>query len=100
MTDLAWVIRIRDDFAHWVLDLRHEHPAVVALLDQHVAAVRHAIRSLGEQVNPAALLGYLIGFWDGAQEKGWRAPEPGQALDFATLRMTAVCLMLDPAPVS
>ncbi|MFE3453967.1 DUF6401 family natural product biosynthesis protein [Nonomuraea sp. NPDC059194] len=81
-----------------MLELPAEHPGVGALLDQHVAAIRHAIRSIGEQVGHTALLSYLIGFWDGAHEKGWRAPEPGHPLDFATLRMSAVCLMLAPAP--
>ncbi|MEV0583625.1 DUF6401 family natural product biosynthesis protein [Nonomuraea sp. NPDC050310] len=90
--------RVRAEFAQWVLDLQADHPGVTALLDQHMAAVRQAITSLGEQLSPPALIGYLIGFWDGAHEKGWRVPDQGEPLDFATLRMSAVCLMLEPAP--
>ncbi|MFI6290943.1 DUF6401 family natural product biosynthesis protein [Nonomuraea sp. NPDC050790] len=99
MADLVWVERVRSEFAQWVLDLRAEHPGVGALLDQHMAAVRQAITSAGEQLSPPALIGYLIGFWDGAREVGWRPRPPGGPLDFATLRMSAVCLMLDsPRP--
>ncbi|MEU6426523.1 DUF6401 family natural product biosynthesis protein [Microbispora sp. NPDC046973] len=97
MSEQSWPARIRADFAQRVLDLRLQHPGVLASLDQHTTAVRHAIAELGERVGPASLLAYLIGYWDGAREKGWRAPGPGQPLDFATLRMSAVCLMLDAA---
>ncbi|MBB2915463.1 hypothetical protein FHS43_006783 [Streptosporangium becharense] len=99
MSDHLWPARIRSEFAQWVLDLRAHHPGVVASLDQHVAEVRHAISSLGEKVGPVSLLGYLIGFWDGAHEVGWRPPQPGQPLDFVSLRLSAVCLMLEPVPV-
>ncbi|MEU8058604.1 DUF6401 family natural product biosynthesis protein [Microbispora bryophytorum] len=95
MSEQSWPVRIRAEFAQRVLDLRHQHPGILASLDQHMTAVKHTIAELGERVGPASLLAYLIGYWDGAREKGWRAPAPEQPLDFATLRMTAVCLMLD-----
>ncbi len=97
VSEHSWPVRIRAEFAQRVLDLRHQHPGVLASLDQHMAAVRQAISGLGERVGPSSLLAYLIGFWDGAQEKGWRTPGPDQPLDFAVLRMTAVCLLLDTA---
>lgn len=99
MPDQAWPERVRARFAQRVLDLRHAHPGLGALLDQHAAEVRQHIRATGERVGPDTLLGYLIGFWDGAHEQGWRPPGPGDPPDFATLRMSAVCLMLEPAPV-
>lgn len=98
MSDQSWPVRIRAEFAQRVLDLRHQHPGILASLDQHTTAVRHAIAELGERVGTASLVAYLIGYWDGARERGWRAPEPGQPLDFAALRMTAVCLLLDAVP--
>lgn len=97
VSEQSWPVRIRAEFAQRVLDLRHQHPGILASLDQHMTAVKHAIAELGERVGPASLLAYLIGYWDGAREKGWRAPGPEQPLDFATLRMTAVCLLLDAA---
>ncbi|GGL19881.1 DUF6401 family natural product biosynthesis protein [Planomonospora parontospora] len=100
MSERSWPARLRAEFAQRVLDLRVQHPGVGAALDQHAAEVRQAIVSLGQQVGPVSLLGYLIGFWDGAHEAGWRAPGPDQPLDFAALRLSAVCLMLDPAPAA
>ncbi|MCT9934626.1 DUF6401 family natural product biosynthesis protein [Planotetraspora sp. A-T 1434] len=100
MSDQHWPARIRSEFAQWVLDLRAQHPGIGASLDQHAAAVRQAIRALGERVSPVSLLAYLIGYWDGAHEKGWRAPQPGQPLDFAALRLSAVCLMLESVPAA
>ncbi|MBG0831758.1 hypothetical protein HS041_29000 [Planomonospora sp. ID67723] len=98
MSDQSWPARIRAEFAQWVLDLRAEHPGIGASLDQHIAAVRHALAGVGQ--HSVCLLAYLIGFWDGAHEKGWRAPQPGQPLDFAALRLSALCLMLETAPAS
>ncbi|GIH93277.1 DUF6401 family natural product biosynthesis protein [Planobispora siamensis] len=100
MSEQLWPARVRAEFAQWVLDLRAEHPGVGASLDQHIAAVRHSLAEVGQQLNVAGLLGYLIGFWDGAHDKGWRAPQPGQPLDFATLRLSALCLMLEAEPAA
>lgn len=98
MTERTWPERVRAEFAEWVLAARHAHPGLGAALDQHAAAVRESIRAAGERVGPDTLTGYLIGFWDGAHEQGWRPPRPGDPLDFAALRLSAVCLMLDAVP--
>ncbi|WP_344866737.1 DUF6401 family natural product biosynthesis protein [Planomonospora alba] len=101
MSEDSWPARIRAQFAQRVLDLRALHPGVGAALDQHAAEVRQAIASLGQPVGRDSLVGYLIGFWDGAHEAGWRVPAPcEQPLDFAALRLSAVCLMLDPEPAA
>lgn len=67
------------------LALLPEHPGLLAAVDQHVAALREAI-----EVNEETLGDYLLGFVDELRERNWTfTGEP----DFATLRLTAICLL-------
>lgn len=61
------------------------HPGVLAAVDQHMAALREAI-----ELDEETLGDYLLGFVDELRDRNWTfTGEP----DFATLRLTAICLL-------
>ncbi|GEM_PF-6991541 len=73
-------------------------------LDQHVAAVREAVETaLGPRRNErdqwiSALVRYASGFVDAATGRGWwPSSAADQALDWESMRLAAVCLMVSEA---
>lgn len=67
------------------LALLPRHPGLLAAVDQHVAALRETI-----EITEETLGDYLLGFVDELRERNWTyTGEP----DFATLRLTAICLL-------
>jgi Family of unknown function (DUF6401) len=81
-TPLRWVM---DVFGIRLSDLSAD-PALVAMVDQHAAAIRDGI-SLSQET----LSDYLLGFIDGLREWGWSEPTD---YDFPMLRLTAVCWLI------
>jgi len=66
-------------------------PGLAAAVDQHTAAVRDVITASGDEPVSQVLLDYVHGFADAALERGWW-PEDG--LDWATVRVIAVCSLM------
>jgi hypothetical protein len=50
-------------------------PRLLALLDQHAAAVRDSLRADVRPLSPAALTRYAHGVRDAAREHGWLPPD-------------------------
>jgi Family of unknown function (DUF6401) len=101
------------------LGLAAGSPGVLAAVDQHAAEVRNALTggeasfqagvadlgpvnwadeahdALGAGRGPVTrvLLGYARGFVEAAMGRGW-VPAPGVAMDWESLRLAAVCLLL------
>ena len=54
-------------------------PALLALVDQHAAAVRESLRGAGRPVDADAVSGYARSVMASAERMGRRLPEPGEA---------------------
>lgn len=72
-------------------------PALVAMVDQHAAAVRDILAASTGGVGVVELAGYARGVQDVAEKSGWRpAPlqrDAGWDADWVTVRLAAVCLL-------
>ena len=83
------------------LGLAAGSPGVLAAVDQHAAEVRDALtgRKAGRGPATRVLLGYARGFVEAAMGRGW-VPTPAQtaAMDWESLRLAAVCLLLTQSP--
>jgi len=75
-------------------------PGLLALVDQHAAAVRDALADAGRPAGVEDLAAYARSIVAGARRAGRRMPEPGaapqaagawQAADWHLLRLVAVC---------
>jgi hypothetical protein len=83
-------------------------PGLLAVIDQHAAAVRDildvGVPGSAAVARPVLLAGYARGLLDQAREQGWHpAPDPGAhpGVDWLTARLWAVCdlaLHLDDPP--
>jgi Family of unknown function (DUF6401) len=72
-------------------------PGMLAAVDQHAAEVRDSLTGSGRGDRPAmhSLLGYARGFVEAAIGRGWL---PGAChLDWESLRLAAVCLLIAEA---
>ena len=93
---------LADQFNRRLPELAFE-PGLVAAVDQHSAAIRDAVyehsytRSDGQTSLREALTDYVLGFTDALREMGWHTHE---GYDFATLRLTAVCVFMREYGVS
>jgi len=71
-------------------------PGLLALIDQHAAAVRDSLGGDRRPLGVAALAGYAEGLREAATEHGWSPPESpvdwSQA-DWPLLRLLAVCAL-------
>lgn len=65
-------------------------PGLVAVIDQHAAAVRDMLATDVRGLHHSALLDYLRGFLDGAAERGW-TPARAEPHEWETVRLYAVC---------
>ncbi len=69
-------------------------------LDQHVAAVADTAAAVlgAERDDPARLLAFLVryasGFVDAATGGGWRPAPADQPLDWESMRLGAICLLV------
>jgi hypothetical protein len=71
-----------------------ELPGMLAAVDQHAAEVRDSLTS-GGRLGVHSLLGYARGFVEAAIGRGWL---PGAShLDWESLRLAAVCLLIAEA---
>ncbi|SDS15799.1 DUF6401 family natural product biosynthesis protein [Actinoplanes derwentensis] len=77
-------------------------PGLLALIDQHAAAVREALRTAGRRPDAAGLAAYARSLAAAAVRSGRPLPEPGAApasvagwasAGFPLLRVVAVCLI-------
>lgn len=71
----------------------HTSPGLVAMVDQHAAAIRDSIERDGVRLSRQSLTHYLHGFLDGIRERGWYSSDT--ALDWETLRLMAVCWLAE-----
>jgi hypothetical protein len=75
-------------------------------LDQHVAAVKEAIaHELGRRrKDPAQSLAFLVkyatGFVDAAAGNGWRPSPVGDLIDWESMRLAAVCMLMNELTMS
>ncbi|MPY99663.1 MAG: hypothetical protein GEU97_17035 [Actinophytocola sp.] len=72
-------------------------PALVAMVDQHAAAVRDILQASTGRVGVIELASYARGVQDVAEQSGWR-PAPlqrdvGWGADWINVRLAAVCLL-------
>lgn len=83
-------------------------PGLLALIDQHAAAVRGALLDAGRRVDTAGLVAYARSLAAAAVRSGRPLPEPGQAPTTAAewanaglpmLRMVAICMLADESGV-
>jgi len=80
-------------------------PALLALVDQHAAAVRESLRGAGRPVDADAVSGYARSVMAAAERMGRRLPEPGEAdlgfewlrADWHLLRLLGVCAIAEAA---
>lgn len=79
-------------------------PGLLALVDQHAAAVRDALESAGRDADAEGLAGYGRAIVAGARRMGVTLPEPGaapsapadwQAANWHLLRLVAVCAIAE-----
>lgn len=73
------------------------HPALLAAVDQHAAAVRDSLGAELRGLTAAALAGYAQGVRDAAHEHGWRTPVgpvDWSRPDWVLTRLLAVCALV------
>jgi Family of unknown function (DUF6401) len=76
-------------------------PGVLALVDQHAAAVRDSLESAGKQIGPIALAGYARSVLAVHERHGRPLPSPSTVAwerpEWTVVRLVAVCsLLLEP----
>jgi hypothetical protein len=98
-----WLNRLHDELGAAGLTAAAALPGLLALVDQHAAAVRDAT-TLGLEGSAAVaglamLASYGHGVLSDAREHGWQPPAgPGAwcAADWTSLRLAAVCALAQP----
>jgi hypothetical protein len=79
-------------------------PALLALLDQHAAAVRESLAHVGRRLDVDGLAAYVRSVTASARRMGGALPEPGEApttsegwlrSEWHVLRLVAVCLIAE-----
>ncbi|MPY84086.1 MAG: hypothetical protein GEV00_12370 [Actinophytocola sp.] len=68
-------------------------PALVAMVDQHAAAVRDILQASTGRAGVVELAGYARGVQDVAHESGRMSTPLWQDADWVNLRLAAVCLL-------
>jgi hypothetical protein len=75
-------------------------PGLLAVVDQHAAAVRDILTLGGSRVGVVELAGYARGVQDAAADSGWRTPDGDRwTSDWVVQRLIAVCLLAVAGPV-
>jgi len=76
-------------------------PALLAVVDQHAAAVREALRAAGRPVDAVSLAGYARSMLSVLDRMGRELPDPAEVdwcrADAVVLRLVAVCALADAA---
>jgi hypothetical protein len=105
------VLRLAGEAGQVSLALTASSAGARARVDQHAAEIRDALARRGRAVTPVALLSYAQGFAEASIARGWWPPhrrenlhadaagwagpaDPGDHLDWESLRLAAVCRML------
>nr|WP_240940436.1 DUF6401 family natural product biosynthesis protein [Planosporangium flavigriseum] len=75
-------------------------PALLAQVDQHVAAVRDALIEAGGRVSAVGLAAYADGVLDTAASHGWQMPSDLDGLEWSAacwvlVRLLAVCVVAE-----
>ena len=77
----------------------HAVPGVLAIVDQHAAAVRDALGDGLRAPGPVALAGYVEGILAAGADRGWRPPSAAEVdwaqAEWPVLRLVAVCALAD-----
>jgi hypothetical protein len=72
-------------------------PGLMALVDQHAAAVRDALGDPGHGLSAVSLAGYAAGVRDALIEADWRVPAVAEQdwsrPEWPTLRLLAICVL-------
>ncbi|SCL53391.1 hypothetical protein GA0070617_2355 [Micromonospora yangpuensis] len=78
-------------------------PALLAVVDQHAAAIRDSLDGDRQPLTPAALAGYAEGLRDAAREAGWppsSGPVDWAEPDWLLTRLLAVCALARSLPTA
>ncbi|TNC28642.1 DUF6401 family natural product biosynthesis protein [Amycolatopsis alkalitolerans] len=106
----SWVARLAESSARRRLDHLHEQlgagllaaatvPGLMAVIDQHAAAVRDivtvGVEGSGAVAGVVLLAGYATGLLDQAREHGWTFSSPADwaHADWFTSRLLAICTL-------
>jgi uncharacterized protein DUF6401 len=81
------------------------HPALLAAVDQHAAAVRESLRTAGRPVDAGSVSAYARSVMAAVERMGRRLPEPGEAdlgagwlrAEWHLLRLLGVCALAEEA---
>lgn len=79
------------------------HAGLLAMVDQHAAAVRDSLDGDRRPLTAAALAGYARGVRDAAQHHGWSpppAPVDWRSADWVLTRLLAVCQLARQLPTT
>lgn len=79
------------------------HPGLLAMVDQHAAAVRDSLTGDRRPLTAAALAEYARGVRDAAEHHGWSAPSAPvdwRSADWVLTRLLAVCQLARRLPVT
>jgi uncharacterized protein DUF6401 len=75
-------------------------PGLLAVVDQHAAAVRDILTLGGSRLGVVELAEYARGIQDAAADSGWRLPDGSSWMsDWVVQRLIAVCLLAVAGPV-
>ncbi|HUN34238.1 MAG TPA: DUF6401 family natural product biosynthesis protein [Trebonia sp.] len=120
------VLRLAGEVGQASLAMAASSPGARASVDQHAAEIRGTLTSCGRPVTTATLLSYAEGFTEAAIARGWwpphrqldetvaradaslvgisrpeasadASPSPSPQLDWESLRLAAICLLLNEA---
>ena len=78
------------------------NPGLLAVVDQHAAAVRESVRRSGRVLDADSLAGYATSVTAAVHRSGRELPEPGEAervdwtrADWHLIRLAAVCAIAE-----
>lgn len=77
------------------------NPGLLALIDQHAAAIRESLKAAGCGVDPVSLARYAHSVLAVAERNGWPLPNAAtvdwRSADWYLMRLVAVCALADEA---
>lgn len=82
------------------MNAMRDHPALLADVDQHAAAVRDALTEASGRVSAVGLAAYADGVADTAASNGWYLPADPDGVEWSApswplVRLLAVCVVAE-----